>query len=272
MASYATSSNPMHSESSAQYTSFGITTTSASHDNRVKMVMKLVVLSVFVEFILFLTSAILSGGAGIFDVVIVLLSLSVPYCGYRGAKKKDETSLMWFFGCNGFFAMLTCLMCMLNWSMYKYLTQFCEKCKDEEFTIPPKECVDGGAEEAYRDYCIDGKLQSFLDACIGNTLLSVPLILLYGAGYYWGRELYVKADIIFVVNDEDGEQSFAAFNPGTGERVSTMSLAGYGREMEMTPQLRGSRSRSGSGGCGDGAGDGGGGEGGGGGNLESNHI
>ncbi|GMH70658.1 hypothetical protein TL16_g05463 [Triparma laevis f. inornata] len=249
MASYAGSSNPMHGETAGgQYTSFGITTTSSDHDKRVKMVMKVVVCAVCAEFVLFVMSAAFSGGVGFFDAVIVLLSLSVPYCGYRGAKKKDETSLMWFFGCNGFFAMLTFLMCILNWSMYKYLTQFCEKCKDEEFTIPPKECVDGGAEEAYKDYCVDGKLDTFKEACIGNTLLSIPLIILYGAGYYFGRELYVKADIIFVVNDGSGG-AMHTVNQSTGA-VSTMSLHGYGREMEMTPQLRGGGGRGGGGGGG----------------------
>lgn len=58
--------------------------------------------------------------------------------------------------------------------------------------------------QAYKDYCVDGKLDTFKEACIGNTLLSIPLIVLYGAGYYFGRELYVKADIIFVVNDGSG--------------------------------------------------------------------
>mmetsp|Transcript_10451 Transcript_10451/g.20753 ORF Transcript_10451/g.20753 Transcript_10451/m.20753 type:complete len:174 (+) Transcript_10451:621-1142(+) len=123
---------------------------------------------------------------------------------------------------NGFFAILTVLVCILNWSSLAFLRKFCERC--HEATIETGECY-GKDLDTYEDYCKGGTLDAYERACITSTIISVPLTVLYVLGFYYGRDLWSRADVIFVVADGGGE--------GGGGFMD-----GYDVEM-TTPQFQG---------------------------------
>jgi len=203
------------------YSYFGITTSTEEHRLRVRRVVILVSVIVGVELALFALGCIFAPPS-LDTFVMLFISLVVPYCGYRGAKKRDTSSLMWFYGCNGFFAILTVLVCILNWSSLAFLRKFCERC--HEATIETGECY-GKDLDTYEDYCKGGTLDAYERACITSTIISVPLTVLYVLGFYYGRDLWSRADVIFVVADGGGE--------GGGGFMD-----GYDVEM-TTPQFQG---------------------------------
>jgi len=129
----------------------------------------------------------------------------VPYCGFYGARHASKDALLYFCGCNFVFAALTLTMCFLAWSSFAALQQFCDECGYT--SLLTENCYGDERSTTYERYCVNNGLSNFQKMCIINTVISLPLTALYCMSFILGRNLWLHAEDIFIVQavDEDEE-------------------------------------------------------------------
>ncbi|GMI07142.1 hypothetical protein TrRE_jg9869 [Triparma retinervis] len=193
----------MHSGSSSPsggYEFIGISTTSQEHMTRVAKVFRIVLVVVLAELTIFVIGSV-EDGVTFEGFIQLMISLAVPYCGFYGARNVNKDALMYFCGCNFLFALLTLIMCFLTWSSYVAIQQFCEECSDT--SLLTDNCYGEQRSTTYDRFCVDNGLKKYQHICIINTIISLPLTVLYCFGFILGRNLWLHAEDIFLVRNSD---------------------------------------------------------------------
>ena len=63
-------------------------------------------------------------------VLNLLIALSIPYCGWRGAKDDDQSMLCWFCGCNFAEACYTGMIVVWVHQHVAYWGDVCDECEE----------------------------------------------------------------------------------------------------------------------------------------------
>ena len=110
-------------------------------------------------------------------------------------------------------------MCFLTWSSYVAIQQFCEECSDT--SLLTDNCYGEQRSTTYDRFCVDNGLKKYQHICIINTIISLPLTVLYCFGFILGRNLWLHAEDIFLVRNSDD----ADLEGGNKMNDFTMSVA-----------------------------------------------
>ena len=162
-----------------------------------------VVAAAIMEVLLFIFNVVQNGWDWR-NLFSLCLSLLVPYCGYRGSLKSEKDTLMWFCGCNFFFAIMTIASTIMLWNVMGTMAQWCEDC--EEKHMLNEEChgsTEAGSTMHYDTYCSEKYLDNYRLYVVVNSILCLPLACLYCYNYYYGKDLWRNAELILrMQNDE----------------------------------------------------------------------
>ena len=161
---------------------------------------RIVALAITAELALFIAGCIQTAPS-LESFLQLFIALAVPACGWYGAKHIQKDALMYFCGCNFFFGFVTSSMCLLNWSSLVTLKRYCEDCSDP--VSHPETCA-GFDYATYEAYCEGKYLSKYENLCVVNTIIAVPLTVVYCFGYVYGKELYKNAENIFIVQHGGG--------------------------------------------------------------------
>jgi hypothetical protein len=143
------------------------------------------------------------------ETINLLILLTIPYCGWKGAKDNDKNFLCWFCGCNLACAIYWPAMAMLVHAHIEDVEAWCDDCGVEfDFDYDDPDDFNNSVVRDYVDaclyerslnrninveYCTTSNID-FLNR-MRNDLITVqiPLALLSFVTFYYGNNLY-KAD------------------------------------------------------------------------------
>ncbi len=149
------------------------------------------------------------------SAVNTIILLSIPYCGWRGAKDNDSSLLAWFCGCNLACACYWPLLAILMQDHMNKLSRICEECQEETARIDEESETlheyDYDQSNHYSDdwtleveTCFFEKSRTTIDVdrcstayhehlqTLRNELLfvQVPIGVINFITFYWGNQLY----------------------------------------------------------------------------------
>ncbi|GMH49312.1 hypothetical protein TrVE_jg1371 [Triparma verrucosa] len=174
----------------------------------VKIVMVLAAIGALGELVQFLV-ALTNDNQVSSSVQLILnlfIALSIPYCGWRGAKDDDQSMLCWFCGCNFAEACYTVMIVIYIHQHISYWTDVCEMCEDsvdfdfdneadmndQLLYLTVHECLADESRNSNIDpeYCTSENFRRLHNLLTEVEAVQIPLALMNLVMFYYGNKLY----------------------------------------------------------------------------------
>mmetsp|Transcript_23568 Transcript_23568/g.49080 ORF Transcript_23568/g.49080 Transcript_23568/m.49080 type:complete len:363 (+) Transcript_23568:225-1313(+) len=138
------------------------------------------------------------------SVMNFMIALTIPYCGYKGAKEDDGTMLCWFCGCNFADACYTFLVLIWLHNHINQIGDICDSCAEQEnidyndSTTDPdvyrraETCLFEESRNRNLDphYCTDKNFETLYSLKAKLEAIEIPLAFANLLMFYYGNELY----------------------------------------------------------------------------------
>jgi len=188
---------------------FGIPMQNPKKARLVRIVMSLAVIGVILEtaqFVIFVTKNDDPNRNVVQASINLVIALSIPYCGYRGAKEDDNSLLCWFCGCNFAEACYTFMIILWVNQHIQYWDSVCYICADkEDFDYDDgSQMNDHGSYRRVADclfeetsnihvtpeYCTTENFDKLQKVKSDLEAIEIPLAIMNLVMFFYGNELY----------------------------------------------------------------------------------
>ena len=188
---------------------FGIPMQNPRKSRLVRKVMTLAMIAALIEVVQFTIEIFQETNQNRFfqSGINLFIALSVPYCGYVGARDDDRSKLCWFCGCSFTESCYTVLIIMWINQHIEYWSSVCQECEESVVDFDYDNAADMRHTGKYKsvqdclfltssnsritpEYCTDENFDKLRRIKTEVEVVHIPLAVLSFIMFYYGNKLY----------------------------------------------------------------------------------